>query len=335
MLALRRSNANNPNPVKHMTTDREQLAIGIDLGGTQVKFGIVRGDGTLLAFDAIDTPDVNDAQAMLRDIVNAVEQLEHAQELGDAPIGIGSAGLVDSTRGVIHRASNLPVLDDTPVAELVTAMTGRDVVIDNDANAAAFAEFKAMQQHCADVQNIAMILIGTGIGGGLVLDSKVRHGGGVAGELGHMIVVPDGRACPCGQRGCLERYTSASAICELAQEQFGDELPNGADTKQVMALAASGHAQAQALLNQTYQLLAISAVSLCRAVHLDAIIIGGGVASAGEPLRLGIEQAFHDQHWNLTPPCPIKLAQLGNTAGTIGAAMLAMRQTKNAAKPTP
>ena len=302
-----------------------RYAIGIDLGGTCVKFALVRDDGQMLESGSIPTQKDLPAAKFVKVIADAAMAMARPHDHPISAIGFGSAGLVDHQRGTIQRATNLPAFDHTPVTQMISDLTGCNAMLDNDANVAAFGEYAMLRQADEDLQSLAMLVIGTGIGGGLILDGRVWRGQGMAGEIGHFIVEPGGILCTCGQRGCLEQYASASAIQRRAAEELSSESGQLLDCEQVIELASKGQSQAVAIMQDVYRHLAITCINLARLLDLDAIVLGGGVANAGLPLRQGVEEAFAEHDWQLGRRTQIRLARLGNQAGCIGAALLALR----------
>lgn len=251
-------------------------------------------------------------------------------------VGIGVPGLIDSRTGIVKACVNLKGWKDVALRELAGEAMGLPVMVDNDANAAAFGEFSIALKSNAGLHHLALVTLGTGVGSGIVLNRRVFHGGGgLAGEVGHMIVVPGGHLCPCGQQGCLEQYASATAMVRQATELMAAGkrsrlercLKDGTlSTRTIFDHAEQGDLLAQRLVEDLANYLAIACINLCRVIDLQAIIIGGGVANAGDLLINPLRRAFAEQNWGIAGGIQPTLSatELGNDAGFIGAAALAM-----------
>jgi N-acetylmuramic acid 6-phosphate etherase len=289
------------------------LAVGVDVGGTKVAAGLVDGCGTVLARIQVDTPA--DARALDEAVVHAVRAVAPADGGGDLPVGVATAGLVDPDRGGVRLAANLPWTGH-PVRERLQLLLGRPVSVDNDADAAGWAEYRFGVGTGA--RQLAVITVGTGLGGALVLDGRLRRGGsGQAGEFGHLCLVPGGLPCGCGARGCWERYCSGSALAAEA----------GADARAVSAAALAGDARASALVEGQGRRLGEGIAVLVAVLDPDVVVIGGGLAALGErllgPARLALAERLGASRGG-TPP-RVCVGNLGNDAGIVGAADLARR----------
>ncbi len=309
------------------------LAIGVDVGGTKVAAGVVDERGTILeklkratpASHPDDTADV---------IAGAVLELVSRHEV--SAVGIGAAGFVDETRSTVLFAPNLAWRDE-PVKKRVEERIGRPVIVENDANAAAWAEAKLGAAR--DQRHVLLITVGTGIGAGVVLDGRLYRGRwGSAGEPGHYRVVPDGRLCGCGNRGCWEQYASGNALVAEARElarrapgaavrmlELGGGLPDGIDGPVVTQAARDGEAGALSCFELIGSWLGHGLADLAAILDPGCFVIGGGVSEAGEML-LGPARAAYES--SLTGRAhrkfaEVRLAELGPDAGLIGAADLA------------
>jgi glucokinase len=309
------------------------LTIGVDVGGTKVAAGVVTHDGQIVEKLKRYTPAASPDDTVTV-IADAVTELLGRHEV-DA-VGVGAAGFVDQTRSTVLFAPNLAWRDE-PVKKRVEDRIGRPVVVENDANAAAWAEVKlgAARGH----QDVMMITVGTGIGAGIVIDGKLYRGRwGSAGEPGHYRVVPDGRLCGCGNRGCWEQYASGSALVAEAREfarrspgaavrllQLGGGRPEGIDGPAVTRAASEGDAGALRCFEIVGSWLGAGLADLSAILDPGCFVIGGGVSDAGD-LLLGPARAAYEN--GLTGRthrefAEIRLAQLGPDAGLIGAADLA------------
>lgn len=251
-------------------------------------------------------------------------------------IGIGVPGLIDSRTGIVRACVNLKGWKDVELRELVGRAMGKPVVVDNDANAAAFGEYSIALKRNTGLQHLALVTLGTGVGSGIVINRRVFHGGGgLAGEVGHMIVEPNGHLCGCGQYGCLEQYASATAMVRQATEllgagkrsALGPLVDSGTlNTQHVFSAAGEGDIVAERLVDGLASYLAIACINLCRIIDLQAIVIGGGVAGAGDCLIRPLTKSFNRQNWGIAEGImpTLSATELGNDAGFVGAAALVM-----------
>jgi glucokinase len=311
------------------------LACGIDVGGTKIAGAVVDVDGTILEESRVESP-ASDVEAIEQAIAGLVADLRtrHAVER----VGVGAAGYVDAGRARVLFAPNLAWRDLDLRAELEEHID-LPVVIENDANSAAWGEFAFGAG--ADVDDLLMVTVGTGVGGGLVLDGELYRGAfGVAAEIGHLRVVPDGHLCGCGKRGCLEQYASGSALVREARtaatgrsaqaswllERAGGD-PVGITGPLITAAAQDGDPFAVELLASVARWLGAGIASLAAVLDPAAVVIGGGVSEAGDLLLDPMRAAFesHLSGHGYRPVAEIRLATLGNKAGVIGAADLARR----------
>jgi glucokinase len=308
-------------------------AVGIDIGGTKIAAGVVTGDGRILDRTRIPTPP-DDEAATLAALLAVVDQLR-ARNPGVEAIGLGAAGLVEWPGGNARWAPH-NTYRRLELRRLLHERTGLPTVVDNDANAAAWAASRFGAGSGGD--DLVLVTVGTGIGGGLVLDGRLYHGEhGFAGELGHMIVDPDGDRCACGNHGCLEAMASGSTLGRLGREAAtvdpGGRLAalaaqaGGPVTGEVVfAAATEGDTAALALFERIGHWLGIGIASLVTIFDPDLVVVGGGVAATGElllrPARASFERYVHARaHRDLPPVVP---ARLGPDAGLVGAATLAL-----------
>ncbi len=310
--------------------------LGIDLGATSVKTGVVSPEKDLKATFVIDTAG-KDAKEVLEAILASVRQAvaKAGMTVADiAAVGVASPGPLDLEAGIICDSPNIHGWRNIPLSKLLNEELGLPAILENDANAAALGEY----HHQADprIRVLAMYTLGTGIGGGIVIDGKALHGAqGNAAELGHIIVEPDGRQCACGQRGCAEAYASANSTAARAAQalQQGCESSlsqvlraEGALTaKDVADHARQGDALAVKILDQSAYYLALLSVDVWHVVDPQIIVLGGGMAQAGDILLNPVRKHFQQLCWKLEGAggVQIVLAKLGNQAGMIGAASAA------------
>ncbi|MCK4340781.1 MAG: ROK family protein [Phycisphaerae bacterium] len=314
-----------------------RYTIGIDLGGTNIKGGVCDRRQTLLTRHAIETQAELGCEHVLERMARLVDDLLQQTNLSKAQIagiGVGAPGPLSHAQGMIYHAPNLPGFVAVPLRDRFAKATGLPVVLENDANAAAYGEFTAGAGK--DVRNMVMLTLGTGIGGGIVLDGKLWRGRyDNAGEIGHTVIVPDGRACPCGQRGCLERYASANAIAERLREAVaaGENsvlkpkitANEPFDARDVLQAAEQGDALAARIWDETCYYLALSVVNVRHLLNPELVVFAGGLINAGPRLLDPVKEHLERLSWKIAPDAPrIALATLGTDAGTIGAAALAM-----------
>ncbi|MCW2830982.1 MAG: glucokinase [Aeromicrobium sp.] len=311
------------------------LAIGVDIGGTKIAAGLVSPSGLIL--DSVSEPTPADATKIAEVVSDMVDRLtgdEHA-----VGIGIGAAGFVGEDRSTVRFAPNIDWREE-PLGERVGALVDLPVVVENDANAAAWGEFRFGAGE--DTDDLLLITVGTGIGGGIVHRGQLFRGGfGVAAEIGHMRLVPDGLVCGCGQHGCYEQYASGSALVRNARERVADGDPGatviaaiaGDDPGRITGpaitrLAQDGDAWAIELLSDLGRRIGEGAAVLATILDPSVIAIGGGVAAAGDLLLTPIIDAFvtHLPARAHRPQASVRRATLGNDAGIIGAADLARRE---------
>lgn len=311
------------------------LACGIDVGGTKIAGGVVAEDGTILEELRVESP-ATDAEAIEEAIAGLVAELRLRHEI--ATVGVGAAGYVDKARAVVLFAPNVAWRNENLKAELEKRVE-LPVVVENDANAAAWGEFAFGAG--ADADDLLLVTVGTGVGGGLVLDGEVYRGAnGVGAEIGHMRVVPGGVLCGCGKRGCFEQYASGSALvrearaaamsgAQIAQgmlQRAGGELPRITGPL-ITEAARDGDQGAIQQLAELGRWLGEGIASLTEILDPEVVVIGGGVSEADELLLGPAREAFTGQlvGRGFRPIPEIRRAQLGNRAGMIGAADLSRR----------
>ena len=310
------------------------VTIGVDIGGTKIAGGVVSATGEILARARRDTP-AQDPDQIAHDVAALVAELQVGRDDVRA-VGVACAGFVDRIGSTVLFAPNLAWRDE-PLKRRLEALVDLPVIIENDANAAAWGEFRFGAATEAD--DMVLITVGTGIGGGVVIDSRLLRGAyGIGGELGHMRVVPDGIRCGCGNRGCWEVYASGNALLREARELVASGALHGAaiaescggdlDTLQghhVTSVAQAGDPAAVELLADLGRWVGEGAASVAAILDPELIVIGGGVVAAGDLLLEPPRAAYGRQ---LTgrghrPVAEIVPASLGNDAGMIGAAALA------------
>jgi glucokinase len=309
-------------------------AIGIDVGGTKVLGGVVDDNGKILTTARKDTPRQG-GKALTQTIADTALELMAQYEVSS--IGVSAAGFVSSDRKTMLATPNIADWNGVDLDSKLTQLIGLPVVIENDANSAAWGEAKfgagRSQKH------MMMLTVGTGIGGGIVINGELHRGAfGIAAEFGHLRVVPDGHLCGCGARGCFEQYASGNALLRHAREAIsaspeiarnllsrGDGTIAGLTGQAITDAARDGDPVALAAFNTTGQWLGAGIASLSVILDPSCVVIGGGVIDAGEillkPTRDALERTmpFAGKH-----PYPTLIAaELGNEAGLVGVADLA------------
>jgi glucokinase len=315
------------------------LVAGLDLGGTKVLGQVLdpADPSRALATARLDTP--RGADAIVGAMVDLVAMLDDdlaGQGLGPIEaIGAGVAGLVDR-QGTIRFAPNLPGVIDLDVRGALSGATGLVVVVDNDANTATVAEHRIGAGRGAT--DLVLVTLGTGIGGGVVIAGELRRGAaGFAGEPGHMVIDPNGPPCPCGRRGCWERFASGSGLGRLARDaahagradvvvQLAGGDPEDVKGEHVTRAAADGDPEALTLMAEFAWWVAVGVSNLENLLDPELVVIGGGLAEAGELLLAPIRAAYAELvlAYEHRPPVRIIGAELGADAGAIGAGLLAL-----------
>ena len=305
---------------------------GIDVGGTSVKCGLFHTDGTLVEKWEIPTRTENYGQNILPDVAETINAKLAEKNIDKADVegvGIGIPGPINS-RGEAACAVNL-YWGFTPVAQILGDLTGLKAQAGNDANVAALGE--AWKGAAAGAQNIIMITLGTGVGGGIIINGKILAGShGAGGEIGHALVVRgEEEKCNCGNHGCLEQYASATGIVRVAGRVLAAseddstlrELQN-ITAKDVLDAFKAGDAVAVRIMEYVGDLLGGAIAGFTTVVDPEAIVIGGGVSKAGQPLIDCIEKYYQRYAFSSCKETPIVLATLGNDAGIYGAAKMVL-----------
>ena len=343
-----------------------KYSIGVDLGGTDIKAGLVSSVGDISCRVVLPTDvEIGGPKFVAARIAEAVRQVivkapENHRETSEIWIGLGAPGLIIAETGVVHFSPNFPGWSDIPLVDYVNAELAKldisnDVVkrssqiknyklilkgMDNDVNVMTLGEFR----HGAGVgyKNIVALTLGTGVGGGVVIDGQLYHGSqNTAGELGHTIVDPNGRYCGCGNQGCLEAYAGAKNIVERteAKIKIGYETILAKTTKdgasltprQIAEAAQAGDQLAMEIFAETGRYIGIALTSIAHILNPQIAIIGGGIAEAGEKLLFEpIRAELSKRAMDIPARMKIVKAHLGNDAGIVGAAMLAFESERPA-----
>lgn len=308
------------------------LTIGVDIGGTKIAAGVVDEEGSILETVKVPTPPT--PEGVVDAIVEAVRQVSAGHQV--EAVGIGAAGYVDDKRATVLFAPNIAWRHEA-LKDKVEQRVGLPVVVENDANAAAWGEYRfgAGQGH----SDVICITLGTGLGGGIIIGNKLRRGRfGVAAEFGHVRVVPDGLLCGCGSQGCWEQYASGRALVRYARQRanatpenaavllaLGDGTPAGIEGRHVSAAARQGDKVAIDSFRELARWVGAGLADLASLFDPSAFIVGGGVSDEGElvldPIRKSFRRWLIGGEWR--PHAQVLAAQLGGKAGLVGAADLA------------
>ncbi|MCP4593711.1 MAG: ROK family glucokinase [bacterium] len=316
----------------------QKLAVGIDLGGTNLECGMVTSEGAVLHRATRPACADRGPGSVLDDMATLVEMV--IREVGASPddvvgVGIGAPGPLSHRDGVIYKAANLPGWVNVRVPRGIIRRVGLPATLENDANAAAYGEFWAGAGR--DVKSLVAFTLGTGVGAGAIIEGELLHGHFEnALELGHTIVDPGGRPCSCGQRGCLEQYCSAAclgrqaeqAIVDGAESVLRDQIKPGESlgSRPVMEAAQAGDPLAVRIWEDACRFLAVGCINVQHTFNPERIVLGGGMSRAGDFLLEKVRYHVESQKWNLHNDVPdVVIGQLDNNAGVIGAAGCALR----------
>ena len=315
------------------------IYVGIDVGGTFVKLGCFDSDLNLLCKSSIPSQAEDGPEPMVDRIGEAVEEMLADKNLSIESvkaIGMGAPGQYDLKAGIILSSPNMAQFNNCPMRKMLAEKFGKPAVLENDANTACWGEFVCGAGK--DVTDMTFFTLGTGIGGGAVIDGKLLHGGNDNGaELGHRIVHPDGRLCGCGQRGCVEAYSSAKSTVKRAKEAIEKgakesslkklmEEKGGITCKDVFDHAAAGDELAMEIVDGTAKMLAITCINMLHVTDPQRIVFSGGMIAAGDILLKAIKNHFNEQLWTIKKETvEICFATLGEDTGIIGAAALARK----------
>ena len=317
--------------------------LGIDLGGTNIAVGVVDENCKIVKKGSVPTKAEREADEIIADMAKLCKDLVADCSLTMDDIeyaGVATPGTANRDTGIIVYANNLPFMN-YPIAQKLSQMSGvKRVMIENDANAAAKAEAVAGAAKGAEFS--VMITLGTGVGGGIVLDGQVYSGFNFAGaELGHMVIEKDGRPCSCGRNGCWESYSSATGLVNMTKDKLSECHSTGRETlmdkivaknegrisgKTAFSAMKSGDAAAAEVVEDYIDYLACGLTNILRIFQPDVLSIGGGICNEGDnllvPLKKKIDEMLHLPDY--AKKTEIKIAEMGNDAGIIGAATLGM-----------
>ena len=318
--------------------------LGIDLGGTNIAAGIVDKSYQILAKKSVPTNAQRNADAIIADMAKLCLDLLAEQNLTVEDIecaGIASPGIADGRTGKVMYANNLP-FSRTPICAMLAEQTGiKRVCLDNDANAAAWGE--AVAGAAQGTSNSIMITLGTGVGGGIIIDNKVYSGFNAAGaELGHIVIQHGGRACSCGRKGCWEAYSSATGLINMTRDKIEECMRTGRPTAMIESTDGgknvsgrtsfnamrAGDEAAREVVDEYISYLACGLINIVNIFQPEVISLGGGISNERENLLRPLMPLIEAQQYGAgsVPQTKIRIAKLGNDAGIIGAALLGMQK---------
>lgn len=309
--------------------------VGIDLGGTNIVAGVVDENYKIIATAKTKTNCPRPDKAIADDMAKmALEAVKNAKlTIDDIEwVGIGTPGIANSKTGIIEYSNNLG-FNNTPMVKYIQETIDKPVFIENDANAAAYGEYVAGAAKGAE--NAVCITLGTGVGGGIIIDGKIYSGSNFAGaEIGHTVIEVDGAKCSCGRKGCFEAYSSATGLIRMTKEAIAENpeciMAKMADEKGKVTARTSfdamraGDPVAKALVDKYIKYLAAGITNTINIFQPDILCIGGGVCNEGDPLLLPVRELVKKEVYTRNSPknTKIVIAKLGNDAGIIGAAFL-------------
>ena len=322
-------------------------AIGVDLGGTFIKAGVVNAKGQILSRVSVPTHAEKGRKEIVSRIASAADQARKEAGLtwrGVRAIGLGCPGTIDGTRGIVHQSPNLRWLEGCRLVSSVSRALGREnvaIMLDNDANLAGYAEM--WMGAGRDMHSLVLITLGTGIGGAVVLNGEIWRGTrGIAGEVGHHAILADGVPCPCGSRGCVERYASASALERRFAEavragrrsRLASRIKGGykVTARDICMAAREGDRLSIKLMTETGRYLGVLAANMLNILNVECLVFTGGMTAAGSLLLKPIREEARMRASRLAiKGVKIVFSRLGNDAGLIGAAGLALRGPRRSA----
>lgn len=314
----------------------DELLLGVDIGGTIVKIGLLNHQGDFLNKWEIPTNKDDNGAGIAEDIWESViSTLSNEQMDRVIGIGVGAPGFINQETGIVEEAVNIG-WKNYHLSDELQRLSNLPVFVENDANLAALAEnWKGSGQ---SAENLLFITLGTGVGGGVIVSGELLSGtNGTAGEIGHILVEPNGYTCNCGREGCLETIASATGIVRLATDSLSEHPDSRLavrynehgqlEAKDVFELAGNGDEASQRIIDRVTDVLGFAMANIALTINPSQILIGGGVSKAGKPLLSKITAAFKKHALpRVSDCCDVNLAQLGNDAGMIGAAYLVKKQ---------
>ncbi|MDD5347241.1 MAG: ROK family protein [Candidatus Omnitrophica bacterium] len=305
---------------------KDRYYIGIDLGGTNLKIALFDSTCRIIGRQVLPTEIFAQPKSLITAIVSSVNAIMAGRRLNTSAIlgiGIGLPGPVDVTQGVVHFFPNIPGWKEVPLRSILEEKLGLPVFVDNDANLMCLAEYKAGAARGST--NAVCLTLGTGVGGGLIIDGRLFRGSSfAAGEIGHVPINEHGPACNCGGVACLESYIGNRRIAHRVRMIFKKDIP----LEDLSRMARRGNAKAAAIWKDVGRKLGVALVGVVNLLNPDRIVIGGGVANAGSVLFDAVSETILMQAMVVqAKKVRVTKAQLGSDAGMIGAAFLVKEET--------
>jgi glucokinase len=308
--------------------------VGVDLGGTNMRTALLRPDGTILDRHKEDTHSTDGWRSVVSRLAENIERLQKTA-IGKgfilAAAGVGAPGVIKMDKGIVVKSPNFPDWNNLPLKEELEKAVHIPVFVENDANAAALGE--QWRGAGRGINSMIHLTLGTGVGGGIVLNNKIWQGAdGMAGEIGHMTLIPDGRPCGCGNTGCLEMYASARGILQSYREAFeaaGTKPSAEITSEQIYQAARNGETAARRVMQEMGRMLGIGIANLINIFNPQMIVLGGGVKDAW-PLFI---DAVHEEIMRRAFRVPAERTKivpslLGDDAGMVGAAAVALQKIR-------
>jgi glucokinase len=315
-----------------------RVVIGVDLGGTNLRTAILSPDGNILDRHKEATHAADGWENVVARLIENIKRHRKSaiqQGFDVAAVGVGAPGVIQADKGIVVKSPNFPDWNNLPLKDQLEKTLGIPVFLENDANAAALGEqWRGAGQ---GIRSMILLTLGTGVGGGIILDNKIWHGAdGMAGEIGHMTLIPDGRPCTCGNIGCLEMYSSARGIVQSFREALGETTGGVPDqlrqisSEQVYEAAGAGNEIALQVMKDMGRMLGIGIASLINIFNPERIVVGGGVKDAW-PLFIGATREEIMKRAFAVPAKRTEIvpSQLGDDAGMVGAAAVALELQKS------
>ena len=307
-------------------THKPLRALGIDLGGTRIKVGVVDELGRLSNMKEFSTRVDLGREALIRRIIRIIQRrLSEDADLPNPPaaIGLGAAGMIDVRKGVVLLSPNFPDWQQVPLARLVNEETGLPTFLDNDANAITYGE--KWVGAGKDMNNFACLTLGTGVGSGLMLDGRLWYGSHGSGpEIGHMTIHPKGRRCKCGNQGCLETLASAGWLVKMASKIKNREPLS---SKDIYLRALQGDPFCRDLFENLGEALGIAIANLIHILSLEGVVLGGGLSRAATIFLPSLEKEFKKRLTLVAPEkIKIRISRLQEKSGVLGAAGIALKR---------
>ena len=312
----------------------DRVVIGVDLGGTNTRTALVARSGDILEKQKEETLAAEGHEKVIAKLIRNIDrQRANADQYGRrvAAVGVGAPGVIHEQTGVVVKSPNFPDWNDLPLKQILERELKLPVFIENDANAAALGE--QWRGAAKNIRSMIFLTLGTGVGGGIVLDGRIWHGAdGMAGEVGHMTIIPDGRTCGCGNRGCLEMYASSRGIvmtfkAMCAGEHLDVEDRQEITSAQIYQAARNGNTMAHLVMKDMGRYLGIGIANLINIFNPEMVVIGGGVKDAWDLFVDATREEVRKRAFAYTAErTKIVPSMLGDDAGTVGAAAVAFQK---------